>query len=405
VLFGYSAFGTITTTLIGKRLITLNFTQLQTEADFRYSLIRIRENAESVAFYGGEERESKVIKKRFGAAVNNFQALLSWQRNLEFFTNAYKYLIRVLPSVAIAPLYFEGSVGLGVVNQSNSAFNHVLNDLSIIISRYESLSQFSAGVDRLGEFSEYLEKKVAEEQSEDGQEKRKKIELSYTSKATVEIKDLRLATPDGTRLLINNLNLKVEEGERLLIVGPSGCGKSSLLRAVAGLWRSGSGSIERTTNEDVLFLPQRPYCTLGTLREQLTYPLEPREVKATDEEIMQVLKNVDLEVTASQFGGLDAEQNWSDILSLGEQQRLAFGRLLLRKPKLVILDESSSALDVDAEARLYDFLAKTNATVLSVGHRPTLLCYHDMKLKLGEDNYSHEKIDQESIKGVKQLVL
>uniref|UniRef100_A0A7S3E8H4 ABC transmembrane type-1 domain-containing protein n=1 Tax=Rhodosorus marinus TaxID=101924 RepID=A0A7S3E8H4_9RHOD len=191
VLVGYASMGTFITTVIGKQLISINFAQLQKEADFRYSLVRVRENAESIAFYRGEDRERSTISKRFGGAVDNFAKLLKGQRNLEFFTNGYKYLIQVLPALVIAPLYFKGTIEFGVVNQSFSAFNHILNDLSLVISRFEALSKFSAGIDRLGEFAEFLERKVEEEKNGTAE----KITLETTPEATIVLEGRFHAPP------------------------------------------------------------------------------------------------------------------------------------------------------------------------------------------------------------------
>jgi len=404
VLIVYSATGTALTGVIGKRLVTLNFSQLQTEADFRYSLVRLRENAESVAFYRGEEREQTTVEGRFDQAVDNYGNLLKGERNLGLFTTGYRYLIQVLPALAVSPLYFRGAIELGVVNQSYAAFNHILNDLSLIVNQFEALSQFTAGVDRLGEFAEFLERR-AKQLTTGLEDNGAIINLRMIPESRVEAHDLCLVTPDSThRLLLQNINFSVEKGQRLLVVGPSGAGKSSLLRAVAGLWRDGSGEILRTEDEQVLFVPQKPYCTLGSLREQLTYPTRPTDVGLSDEELQDILVRVDLASLVERFGGLDTVRDWSDVLSLGEQQRLSFGRLLVKRPALVILDEASSALDLSSEARLYKFLQETGATVLSVGHRPSLLRYHDQKLRIDENGTCKlERISEEEAMAVTKV--
>ncbi|KAA8496848.1 ABC transporter D family member 2, chloroplastic [Porphyridium purpureum] len=415
VIIGYAGFGTITTASIGKDLVNINFRQLQKEADLRYALVRVRENAESVAFYGGEDRELGLIRTRLQAAVENFGLVIKKQRNLEFFTVGYKYLIQVLPALVTAPLFFEGKVGLGVVNQSFSAFNHILNDLSIIVNKFEQISRFGAGIDRLGEFVEELELEITEStktvvastgrEDEDsqraatevGEDRQDSLSVSFLDDFSgLVLRNVTLVTPDETRRkLSHNVSLSLEQGKRLLIVGPSGTGKSSLLRAVAGLWTSGQGEIIRPSTEQTFFLPQKPYCTLGTLREQLLYPMavDLKKASQSDAILLETLKLVDLASLPERMGGLDSVRDWSDILSLGEQQRLAFARLILNKPKMAILDEASSALDLKAEERLYDFLFSSGVTYVSVGHRPSLVRYHDTILRLGATGWSVEQID------------
>lgn len=463
VLILYSSLGTVIAVLLGRRMINLNFMQLQREADFRYSLIRVRENAESIAFYNGEGRERVEAERRFGSAVHNKVDLIVWSRNLAFFTTTYSYVIQILPLTVIAKLYFSGSIELGVVSQSQQAFNHILSDLSLIVNEFESLSAFSAGVDRLGELEEFIYTRFAESEDRDRRNSGfdnetdpfdPSLDKSYSelqveneqdvdfaklygrsqnilryrrmkrnrnrvardallstengdsesyivtrinppSDRTISVRNLTLMTPDRShRVLFQDLSLTVEKGERLLIVGPSGTGKSSCLRALAGLWNIGRGSISRPSLSSMFFLPQRPYCTLGSLREQLVYPTPLIVSTTTDEELMSALELVSLEELPERVGGFDEFRDWSTVLSLGEQQRLAFARLIIGRPSLAILDECSSALDIASEDRLYSHLQTTGIGFISVGHRPTLFRYHDLVLRfeIGGLSYSVERI-------------
>lgn len=453
VIVAYALFGTVTTTALGRKLIGLNYDKLQKEADFRYSLVRIRENAESIAFYSGEDIEGKEVSKRLKKVIDNRRGINVAQRNLDYFTTAYHYLVQVLPISVVAPQYFAGNIALGVVSQSSGAFNHILNDLSIIVNQFESLSVFSAGIDRLSSFMTAMREldlgrpidselmKLPNATSSDDAMIIFEKEIAVTNIELVEmlpvdhinaaksnilsLKNLSLSTPDRKRLLIKSLDLWLQAGENLLIVGNSGAGKSSLLRAIAGLWTAGGGAIERPANEEVYFLPQRPYCSIGSLKDQLLYPnLEDFDTNdypeghvfsrshimkqtPSDEDLLEILKSIDLGELPYRAGdgdplkGLDAVLDWSNTLSLGEQQRLAFGRLLVNRPRLAILDEATSALDMEAEARMYKLLegmsrnVEDSLTYISVGHRPSLLNYHDKRLRLnGEEKHSLETIDK-----------
>lgn len=394
VLVLYAASGTAATALVGKQLITLNYQQLVREADLRYGLVRLRENAESIAFFGGEAREQSELTRRLSNAIDNMASVINLRRRLGFLQTGYKYAVQVLPAVCVAPRYFAGEIQLGAVTQSFSAFSHVLGDLSLVVNRFDSLSQFGAGIDRLAEFVQELERDVltekrvfnAEEDGNDVLGVDEKIERGESAEGVLEVHDLSIRTPgeggDG-RALVMGLSVSLAKGDRLLVAGPSGTGKSSLLRAVAGLWTRGRGCVESPGGGGMFFVPQKPYCTLGSLRANLVYPGKEDDVAAKDEErLLEVLKQVDLEELPGRMGGLDAQADWADILSLGEQQRLQFARLLLSGCAVAIIDEGSSALSVAAEQRLYGLVEQMGVTMVSVGHRPSLVNYHDRMLRL-----------------------
>merc|ERR1740117_530259 len=405
-IFLYAGVGSFTTIRLGSALVGQNAEQLLREANLRYTLVRLRENAESIAFYGGEAQEATQVSKRLGGAIDNRRVILGTQRNLEFFTVGYSYLVQILPVLVVSPLYFAGTVELGVITQSTGAFNHVLNDLSIIVNQFESLSSFSAGLGRLSTFVERMESyqtdptnatfqlspdhlerlmaagapvpppprslwdfvrfgregnQATEEQAAEEDEligtgrppasplpaaARMVGVVTPTRQAgrirnveggelahgeALSLRDLSLMTPDGSRQLFANVSVGVQRGEHLLLTGNSGTGKSSMLRAVAGLWDRGDGEVWRPSASETMFLPQRPYCTLGSLREQLVYPQtvqEWRDAINTDGPLIAALRTVQLGRLA-ESASLDEVRDWGDELSLGEQQRLAFARLLV----------------------------------------------------------------------------
>ncbi len=386
ILFVYAFCGTLITIFIGKRLVGLNYNQLRKEADFRYGLIHIRDNAESIAFYQGEEGEKAQIFKRFKEVLKNFNFLIGWQRNLDFFTTGYNYLVIILPAMIVAPMYFAGKVEFGEISQASFAFGQVLGAFSIIVQYFDSISAFAAGINRVSTFKERLFRASGSKAPENGSGHTR---IQRIQNETIQVRDLTLQTPDYKRTLIQDLTLDLDKGGRILIMGHSGAGKSSLLRGIAGLWASGSGTIEHPPANKVMFLPQKPYMVLGSLREQLQYPsgrhLDDDQIK----EVMDAVNLTDLyrkmESAAGDNSFIDAENNWEEMLSQGEQQRLAFARLLVTKPEFAILDEATSALDVDNEKELYNTLSRLDITYISVGHRPTLKDYHDKILFIQGD--------------------
>ena len=372
-LIVYAAVSTLFTgAIFGKRLIALNFRQLQCEADFRFSLVLVRENAEPIAFHNGEAREMSALQRVFDKLYTNFERVLRWQFKLSLLQYSHSFLTIVLPTVIIANDVLSGELEVGRAIQAAGAFAAILSALTVIVQNFEGLSRFSAGIDRLHAFSDALEETGSKSNTDATIQTMHGEELSMT--------DVTVFTPNHEQLLVKALTLTVTPCEGLMIVGPSGAGKSSLLRVIAGLWNTGSGRITRPDGPEMLFLPQQPYLPLGDLRCQLTYPQTGRTIP--DAELLKLLERVNLPTLAERFGGLDAELDWSRVLSVGEQQRLAFARALLAKPRYLLLDESTSALDGANEELLYGQLAALSITPISVSHHHAIAKHHLHVLEL-----------------------
>jgi vitamin B12/bleomycin/antimicrobial peptide transport system ATP-binding/permease protein len=378
----YALIGTLTTIgVFGQPLMQLNFEQLKKEANFRFSLVRVRENAEAIAFYQGEQCEADRIKSRFAEVFDNFKRLIFWELNLNALTNAYEFIPFILPAIVVAPGIFAGELEVGKVTEAQGAFIRIFFSLNLIVARFQSLATFGAGVDRLFTFLAALapEDQIGDSLENPDLPKPTTIETTTTADC-LAIEQMTLQTPDYQRILVKDLSLKLLPSQGILVKGPSGCGKSSLLRAIVGLWSTGTGTILRPPLDQMFFLPQKPYMVLGTLRDQLLYP--NLDLKVDELQLQQALIQVNLPELAQRQGGFNTEHSWGDVLSLGEQQRLIFARLLINKPSYAILDEATSALDTQNEALLYQQLQASGITFLSVGHRESLSDYHQSILEL-----------------------
>ncbi len=390
VLFLYAVIGTGVSILIGRRLVGLSFHQYQKEANFRYGLVRVRDNAESIAFYRGEKREHLDLFNRLSAAVANGLDIIVWNRNLGFFTNSYNYAALVLPVLIVAPMFMRGQVAFGVVTQAAGAFAQVLAAVSLIITQFGVLSAYLAGVQRLGALWDSLDEHDAEEE----RISRESTQQVDEDSRIVKLDKLTVQTPGGAQVLVKELSFILHKNQSLLIMGASGAGKSSVLRTIAGLWYGASGLLERPAMNNLMFLPQRPYMVEGNLRDQLRYPHSDQSV--SDEQIRGIVDKVNLaDVFARVDNDLDRIVDWTNVLSLGEQQRVAFARLFLRMPKFAFLDEATSALDEENQDHLYQLLKASGIGFISVGHRTTLVGHHDRLLILDRTGSWEMKVHAE----------
>ena len=377
VAAGYAVAASVLTYFIGRPLIKLYFQKERREADFRFSMVRLRENAEGVALYHGEAPEQQGLLSRFELIRQNWWSLMHYTKRLSYFTAGYRQIAIVFPFVVAAPRFFSGAITLGGLTQIASAFGEVQGALSWFVNAYGSLAEWKASVDRLLTFKLALEQATREAEAAGG------VQVASGDARSITVQHLELALPaaDGAarRTLLADTSFAIEPGSRTLITGPSGSGKTTLFRALAGIWPYGRGTVKIPKGARVLFLPQKPYLPLGSLRDVVTFPAEPGTFE--DADIQRRLADCRLEHFA---GRLDEENNWSLVMSGGEQQRLAIARALLNRPDWLFLDEATASLDEAVETHLYALLHEQlpSTALVSIAHRPTVAAYHDRRWRL-----------------------
>ena len=372
----YAVIGTALTQWIGAPLVGLDFQKERREADFRFNLVRVRENGEQIALLRGEPAERERLSARFGAVITNWYAIMSRTKRLMFFTGSYDQAAVIVPHIVIAPAYFAKAVPLGGMMQTAEAFGSVQTSLSFFVSAYRTMAEWRAVVARLDGFETSIEGAEAL-----AGEARTIDIASSNGRDAIDLAQLLVNLPNGTPL-VSAENFSFKSDAHTLVTGPSGAGKSTLFRAIAGVWPFGRGSIAIPANATLMMLPQRPYFPIGTLRAAITYP-RPADSFSPDK-VRDILSAVGLGRLEPQ---LDEEAHWNQILSLGEQQRLAIARALLHVPQYLFLDEATASLDEPSEARLYRLLADSlpDTTIISIGHRSTLQAFHQQSVALAPE--------------------
>ena len=371
----YAVLGSWLTYRIGRPLVRVNFELERYNADFRYRMVRTRENAESIALYGGEPQERDRLRQAFGRIYDTYWQYMTYYKRLTWLTVFYAQVASIFPVVMQAPRYFSGQIPFGALTQTAGAFAQVQSSLSWFVDNFTILADWKAVVDRLTTFSEAMIEARRQQREEAG------IEVASHPGRELAIRQVNVHLPNGTPLL-RDIDLTIEPGDRLVLQGPSGSGKTTLFRVLAGLWPFGSGSVLTPADSHVLFVPQKPYMPIGTLREALVYPRTPG---ADDDEVLRTaLAACRLEHLVTR---LDDVANWAMSLSPGEQQRLAFARALLLRPDWLFLDEATSALDEATEAAMYRLVVERlpEATIVSIAHRPSVTGFHRGRLVIDKE--------------------
>jgi len=368
----YAIFGTALTQWIGSPLVNLDFNQQRLEADFRFNLVRVRENSEQIALLKGEPAERERLSERFSRVIGNWYGIMSRTKRLTAFTQSYAQAAVIIPFALVSPAYFANKIPLGALTQTAEAFGQVQDALSFFVTAYRTMAEWRAVVARLDGFESSI--KSAEKLAVDPAS----IHSVASPKREITLQQLVVKLPSGAPLVAAD-HFSLRPGERTLVTGPSGAGKSTLFRAIAGIWPFGDGAIEIPANAALMMLPQRPYLPIGTLHAAIVYPGENASFSA--DRIREVLRDVGLPQFTAR---LEEEAHWNRMLSLGEQQRLGLARALLHAPDYLFLDEATASLDEPSEAALYRLVAEQlpATTIVSIGHRSTLDAFHQRNVTM-----------------------
>jgi len=382
----YAVIGTAFTHLIGRALIALNFQQQRYEADFRFNLVRVRENSEQIALLTGEPAERERLLMRFGNVMANWYAIMTRQKKLTFFTAGFAQASVVFPFIMVSPAYFSGAIQLGGLMQTANAFGQVQGALSVFVTIYRSLAEWRAVIERLSGFDQSVAAARAVATATPS------IALAEADSPMIGFRELAVRLPNGAPL-VNARDISIKLGEHVLVTGPSGAGKSTLFRALAGVWPFGSGTISVPQGARVMILPQRPYFPIAPLAAAVAYPAAPGSYDAA--QVAELIAAVGLPDLAAR---IEEEAHWNRMLSLGEQQRLGLARAILHAPDYLFLDEATASLDEPAEAALYGLLERrlARSTIVSIGHRSTLAAFHRRGLTLSREG-DHYALGEEKL--------